>query len=140
MLDHTRSFDPPRNTAAPRERPKPTITREAFECESVREFAHSGLDLGPRVSRDERRERIRTAIYREGKAGSNWRDSGLTYADIFRQAYHQPLDARGDAPAEDVTLRSLRARPSIETWGQGPGLDEDEDDTEDAAGAEEIGS
>jgi hypothetical protein len=142
MLDHTRSFDPPRNSAPPRERPKPAISREAFECESIREFAHSGLDLGPRVSRDERRERIRTAIYREGKAGLIWRDSGLTYAEIFRQAYHQPLDARGEVVAEDVTLRSLRSRPSIETWGRGLGIDEDEDedDAEDSAQAKEIDS
>jgi len=133
MLDHTRQSEQPRNSAAIRGRPKPAITREAFECESIREFAHSGLDLGPRVSRDERRERIRTAIYREGKAGLTWRDSGLTYAEMFRQAYHQPLDARGDVVVEDVTLRSLRARPSIENWGQG--IDEDEDDAEDEAGA-----
>jgi hypothetical protein len=140
MLDHTRHSDQPRNTAALRERLKPAITREAFECESIREFAHSGLDLGPRVSRDERRERIRTAIYREGKAVMNWRDSGCTYAEIFRQAYHQPLDARGDVAVEDVTLRNLRSRPSIESWGPGLGVDAEEDDAEDAAEAEEVGS
>jgi len=128
MLDQNRSIETPRNTAPLRERPKPAITREAFERESIREFAHSGLDLGPRVSRDERRERIRTAIYREGKSALQWRDSGLTYADMFRQAYHQPLDARGEIPAEDAALRSLRARPSIETWGQDASDDEDDAD------------
>jgi len=140
MLDHLHPSDPPRNSAPLRDRPRPAITREAFECESIREFAHSGLDLGPRVSRDERRERIRTAIYREGKAGRTWRDSGLTYAEIFRQAYHQALDARADVPVEDVTLRNLRARPSIESWGQSLGVDEDEDDAEDAAEAEPVGA
>jgi hypothetical protein len=136
MLNHTRPLDQPRNTAGPRERSKPAITREAFECENIREFAHSGLDLGPRVSRDERRERIRTAIYREGKSRLAWRDSEFTYAEMFRQAYHQRLDARSDVAAEEVSLRSIRTRPSIESWGQDLGIDEDEDSAEAAESAE----
>jgi hypothetical protein len=136
MLNHTRPWDQPCNTAAARERSKPAIARESFECENIREFAHSGLDLGPRVSRDERRERIRAAIFREGKSRLAWRDSEFTYAEMFRQAYHQPLEARGDVAAEVVSLRSTRTRLSIESWGQHLGIDEDEDSAETGASAE----
>jgi hypothetical protein len=50
------------------------------------------------VSREERRERIRTAIFREGRQQARWRDTNLTYAAAYQQAYCQPLEARHDDP------------------------------------------
>ena len=55
---------------------------------------------------------------------------------MCRQAYQQPLDARSDVAAEEVSLRSIRTRPSIESWGQDLGIDEDEDSAEAAESAE----
>jgi hypothetical protein len=74
------------------------LTRAEFEIDCIREFAHSGAQIGPNVSRQERRERIRTAIFREGKQQTRWRDTNLTYAVAYQQAYCQPLEARHDDP------------------------------------------
>jgi hypothetical protein len=62
------------------------FTRAEFETACIREFAHSGIQIGPNVSREERRERIRAAIFREGKQQARWRYTNLTYADAYRQA------------------------------------------------------
>jgi hypothetical protein len=69
------------------------MTREEFELACIREFSHSGLYLGLGVSREERRERIRTAILQEHKAHRRWQKSDLTYADVYTQVYHQSLGA-----------------------------------------------
>jgi hypothetical protein len=85
--------------------------REDFELACIREFSHSGLQLGAEVSRDERRERIRAAIFRENKAHLCWRDSELTYAQVYYQAYGQALVV-SDAEDEDSTRRGSRRRKS----------------------------
>jgi hypothetical protein len=81
--------------------------REDFELACIREFSHSGLHLGVGVSRGERRERIRAAILRENKAHRRWRNSEFTYADMFGQAYGQPLGASG---AQDEGWEPLESR------------------------------
>lgn len=69
------------------------MTRADIELDFVREFAHSGAQLGPSVSREERRERIRCAIVRENKQELRFRDTTLTYAQVYQLAYNKPLNA-----------------------------------------------
>jgi len=83
------------------------LTRAEFEVDCIREFAHSGTQIGPNVSRMERRERIRAAIFREGKQQARWRDTNLTYAAAYQQTYSQPLLARHDDP---------QACPAVAPW------------------------
>jgi hypothetical protein len=97
--------------------------REDFELACIREFSHSDLHLGIGVSRGERRERIRAAILRENKAHLRWRNSGFTYANMYTQAYRQPLGASGTHD-EDSEPRESR--------GRGPAIDDDFADDEKA--------
>ncbi len=83
------------------------LSRPEFELECIREFAHSGVQLGPGVSREERRERIRASILREQKQHERWRDTTLTYAAIYRQIYNRVLDE--GAPQEEK-------RPAPGAW------------------------
>lgn len=84
--------------------------RFEFELACIREFAHSGLQLNINVSREERRERIRAAIFREGKQHLQWQDSEMTYAAAYRQAYHQPLEAREGDPLSLAPMINLAGR------------------------------
>ena len=87
------------------------VGREDFELACIREFSHSGHQLGVGVSRGERRERIRTAILREQKAHMRWHDSGLNYADVFAQVFKQPL-AAGDIHEENSARRGTPCLPA----------------------------
>jgi hypothetical protein len=95
------------------------LTRAEFEIDCIREFAHSGTQIGPNVSREERRERIRAAIFREGKQQARWRDTNRTYAAAYQQAYCQSLQARHDDP---------QGLPPLAQWSAAiEDLDEDAD-------------
>ena len=76
----------------------PIIDRGEYELACVREFAHSGAQLGPGVSREQRRERIRLAILREDKARLRWRETTHTYAAVFEHVYSRPM---GNLPMEE---------------------------------------
>jgi len=67
------------------------VDRPDFELACVREFSHSGTQLGPIVSRDERRERIRLAILREHKECLCWHDTIHTYAEVYERVYGKPI-------------------------------------------------
>ena len=69
------------------------VARDEFELACVREFSHSGHQVSFGVSAPERRERIRVAILRENKTQERWQNSCFTYAEVFTQAYQQPLAA-----------------------------------------------
>jgi hypothetical protein len=104
------------------------MARSEFELECVREFSHSGVHLGTGVSREERRERIRTAIIRENKQHARWRDTSMTYAAVYQKAYGRPLESgRSDEP-EVAPLRAMRT-----LWDPDPFADDSEleDATED---------
>jgi hypothetical protein len=94
--------------------------REEFELACIREFSHSGHQLGAGVSREERRERIRAAILREHKSTLRWLDSTWTYAGAFALAYHQPLE-KGDR-------RSPQPWSPADDFAMGDDIDEDEDE------------
>jgi hypothetical protein len=70
------------------------MTHDDTDLEFVREFAHSGVQLGPAVSSEERRERIRVSILREGKENLPYQDTGFTYSEIYWQRYHQCIEMR----------------------------------------------
>jgi hypothetical protein len=76
----------------------PIIDRSDYELACVREFSHSGAQLGPTVSREPRRERIRLAILREDKAHLRWRETAHTYAAVYEHVYKRPI---GDLPIEE---------------------------------------
>jgi hypothetical protein len=85
------------------------ISRSEFEFECVREFSHSGVQLGASVSREERRERIRVAIMRENKQHKPWRDTPLTYAAAYQQAYGKPIELRRPGEEEVAPMAASRA-------------------------------
>jgi hypothetical protein len=90
------------------------IARNEFEFECIREFSHSGMQLGADVRREERRERIRIAILRENKQDRCWRETGLTYGMMYRQVYGKPLDARlPELEEKTEPLHAMRAQ----LWG-----------------------
>lgn len=92
------------------------IARSEFERECIREFSHSGVQLGAGVSREERRERIRTAIMRENKQHCRWRDTSFTYAALYQQVYGKSLDERRPDEPQMAPLRAMRTP----LWGPEP--------------------
>jgi hypothetical protein len=86
------------------------VARSDFEFECVREFSHSGVQLGANVSREERRARIRAAIMRENKQNRRWRDTSLTYAALYQQVYGKPIEARRADEEEIAPMRALRTQ------------------------------
>jgi hypothetical protein len=87
--------------------------REEFELASIREFSHSGLSLGVGVSREGRRARIGAAILREGKAHLRWRNSVFTYANMYFQAYRQPLESSRPGDEDWAPLGSRSGQSAI---------------------------
>jgi hypothetical protein len=86
----------------------PIFDRWEFELACVREFSHSGAQVGPTVSREQRRERIRLAILREDKAHMRWRETAHTYAAVFERVYARPI---GGLPIEERREPSGAWRP-----------------------------
>jgi hypothetical protein len=73
-----------------------------LELDFVREFSVGG-QLG-NLSIDDRRDRIRTAIYAQQLMHKPFRDSGIDYATAYQRCYSQPLEMR----------RHPRAKPKPE--------------------------
>lgn len=65
-----------------------------MEMEFIREFAHGGNQIGASISSEDRRERIRVAIYREQKHDKLYFATGKTYAEVFQECYGRKLEAR----------------------------------------------
>jgi hypothetical protein len=64
-----------------------------LELDFIREFAVGGeLLKGPGV--DDRRERIRVAIYSQKLAHMLFRDGPMTYAQAYAECFGQPLEMR----------------------------------------------
>jgi hypothetical protein len=120
----------------------PIIDRNEYELACVREFSHSGAQLGPDVSREQRRERIRLAILREDKAHMRWRDTAHTYATVFEHVYARPIgglpieERRG--PSRAWNPRSLDDGPYVVMANEVDAgeVDTDEMDTDEEEGDE----
>jgi hypothetical protein len=70
------------------------MTPDDIELAFVREFSVSGNLIGMTVSRNERRERVRQAIYVSDKANERFHDPTMTYSEAFRICYGERLDRR----------------------------------------------
>lgn len=64
------------------------------ELEFIREFAVRGNGIGLCLSSEDRRERIRVAIMASGLAEKDFRDTGMTYSQAYRQRYGKQLEMR----------------------------------------------
>jgi hypothetical protein len=64
-----------------------------LELDFIREFAVGG-DILMGSSVDDRRERIRVAIYRRNLVHEPFRDSGLDYGQAYLQCYGRPIELR----------------------------------------------
>jgi len=71
-----------------------------LELDFIREFAVGGeLSRGSNV--DDRRERIRLAIYGSNLLREPFRDSGMNYGQAYQRCYGMPIEMR----------RAVRHRP-----------------------------
>jgi hypothetical protein len=64
-----------------------------LELDFIREFAVGGEMLSS-LSADDRRERIRVAIYAKKLVNAPFRDSGMDYAQAYRRCYGRPIEMR----------------------------------------------
>jgi hypothetical protein len=76
-----------------------------LELDFVREFSVRGQLEN--LSIDNRRERIRIAIYTQQLMHKPFRDSGIDYATAYERCYKQPLEMR----------RHPRPKPAPENTG-----------------------
>jgi hypothetical protein len=74
-----------------------------LELDFIREFATGG-ELMKDLSADDRRERIRVAIYAQKLAHMLFRDGPMTYAEAYANCYGRPLEMR----------RTVRTEPTSE--------------------------
>jgi hypothetical protein len=79
-----------------------------LELDFIREFAVGGeLLRGSNV--DDRRERIRVAIYGHNLVHAPFRDSGMDYAQAYESCYGRPIEMR----------RAVRHKPK---WADDPDI------------------
>jgi hypothetical protein len=65
-----------------------------LELDFIREFSAGG-DLLKSLSVDDRRERIRVAIYTQKLPHLLFRDGPMTYAEAYAECFGRPLEMRG---------------------------------------------
>ena len=70
-----------------------------FELDFIREFAAGG-ELIEGLSADDRRERIRVAIFVHKLAQMLFRDGPMTYAEAYQRCYGRPIEMRRTARNE----------------------------------------
>ena len=64
-----------------------------LEMDFIREFAAGG-ELMRDLSADDRRERIRVAIFAHKLAHAPFRDGPMTYAEAYATCYGRPIEMR----------------------------------------------
>ena len=80
------------------------VDRE-LELDFIREFAVGG-DLPNGSNIEDRRERIRVAIYRQNLVHKPFRDTGVDYAQAYRDCYGRPIEMRR-APRPEAKIGKL---------------------------------
>ena len=75
-----------------------------IELEFIREFSVAGNNIGSVLGSEDKRERIRLAIYAGQLHDKAFRDSGMTYAAAYRLCYGRDLDERR-RPRDSVSSR-----------------------------------
>ncbi|HZE43158.1 MAG TPA: hypothetical protein VE058_05220 [Steroidobacteraceae bacterium] len=78
-------------------RPLTHLDRD-IELEFIREFSVNGRFLGTNV--DDRRERIRIAIWANKLERSPFRDSGMNYGQAYQRCYGKPIEMRANGRTE----------------------------------------
>jgi hypothetical protein len=74
-----------------------------LELDFIREFATGG-EMMKDISADDRRERIRVAIYAQKLVHMLFRDGPMTYAEAYASCYGRPIEMR----------RTVRPEPASE--------------------------
>jgi len=74
-----------------------------LELDFIREFAVGG-ELFKGSNADDRRERIRVAIYSSNLLHQPFRDSGMDYGQAYQRCYGRPIEMR----------RTVRCKPKSE--------------------------
>ena len=75
-----------------------------LELDFIREFAAGG-ELLTGLSVDDRRERIRVAIYTQKLAHMPFRDGPMNYAEAYAECFGRPLEMRRTVRHERKTAR-----------------------------------
>jgi hypothetical protein len=75
-----------------------------IELEFIREFSVAGNNIGTVLGSEDRRDRIRLAIYAAQLHDKPFRDAGMTYAAAYRQCYGRELEMRR-RPRDSVSSR-----------------------------------
>jgi hypothetical protein len=70
-----------------------------IELEFIREFSVNG-ELLSHSNVDERRERIRIAIWTNKLERAPFRDSGMTYGQAYERCYGRPIEMRASVRSQ----------------------------------------
>jgi hypothetical protein len=82
-----------------------------LELDFIREFATGG-ELLAGLSVDDRRERIRVAIYTQKLAHMLFRDGPMNYAEAYAECFRRPLEMRRTVrpPRKSAIIGSVSAK------------------------------
>jgi hypothetical protein len=83
---------------------------QELDREFIREFAVGGDLRGGSI--DDRRERIRVAIYRGNLLHVPFRDSGMDYGQAYELCYRKPIELRRTAREEPPNRDRNSRKPS----------------------------
>ena len=75
------------------------MTPDAIEQDFIREFSCASNQIGKSQHKADRRERVRQAIYVNGKMSHKFYGTTLTYAEAFQRCFGERLDRRAAARA-----------------------------------------
>jgi hypothetical protein len=67
----------------------------------IREFAGGAENVLGRLTQEQARDRVRLSIWRNGRAGLPFHDSGLSYLEAYGKAYGLSAELR-ETPRETV--------------------------------------
>jgi hypothetical protein len=81
-----------------------------LELDFIREFAVGGVLLNG-SSVDDRRERIRVAIYGRNLLHEPFRDSGMDYGQAYHRCYGRPIEMRRTVRHEPKSEPLIAAEP-----------------------------
>jgi hypothetical protein len=85
-----------------------------LELDFIREFTTGG-ELLKGLSADDRRERIRVAIYTHKLAHMLFRDGPMTYAEAYAECFGRPLEMRRTARRDPKSELPIETQSSQKT-------------------------
>lgn len=69
-------------------------TKAEMEMGFVRMLSTGGNQIGKTQEGNERRERVRAALFRSSRQGERFLDTSMTCAEAFRECYGEAIDRR----------------------------------------------